>query len=159
MNWNKLFNYVNGELFWKIKVGTRALPGNTVGNLNSHGYLQFNYNRKSHKVHRIIWEMHNGAIPTGMQVDHIDHNRLNNLLTNLRLVSNKDNSRNQSKRVTNSSGVTGVYWHSRDNVWTASIHNEGKLINLGSFAEKENAINARKKAELIYGYHKNHGDA
>lgn len=157
MNWNDILVYENGELFWKVTLSSRAIAGGRVGSLNGDGYLCFNYKRKSHKVHRVIWEMHNGPIPKGMQVDHIDHNRVNNLLSNFRLVDSKTNSRNQKKRVTNSSGVTGVYWHKRDSIWYAAISDGTRLVSLGTFAEKQDTIDARKAAEKLYGYHPNHG--
>lgn len=157
MNWNDVLVYVNGGLFWKVTVGSRAIAGDRVGSLNGDGYLCFNFKCKSHKVHRVIWEMHNGPIPKGMQIDHIDHNRVNNLLSNFRLVDSKTNSRNQKKRVTNSSGVTGVYWHKRDSLWYAAISDGKRLVSLGTFAEKQDAIDARKAAEKLYGYHLNHG--
>ncbi|AHN83416.1 HNH endonuclease [Escherichia phage Bp4] len=101
--------------------------------------------------------MHNGPIPKGMQIDHLDHNRVNNLLSNFRLVDSRTNTRNQKKRVTNSSGVTGVYWHKRDSIWYAAISDGTRLVSLGTFADKQDAIDARKAAEKLYGYHPNHG--
>lgn len=157
MNWNDILVYINGELFWKVTVASRGIAGKKVGNLNSDGYLCFNYKGKSYKVHRVIWEMHNGPIPKGMQIDHLDHNRVNNLLSNFRLVDSRTNTRNQKKRVTNSSGVTGVYWHKRDSIWYAAISDGTRLVSLGTFADKQDAINARKAAEKLYGYHPNHG--
>lgn len=157
MNWNDVLVYVNGELFWKVTVASRGIAGGKVGNLNGDGYLCFNYKGKSHKVHRVIWEMHNGPIPKGMQIDHLDHNRVNNLLSNFRLVDSRTNTRNQKKRVTNSSGVTGVYWHKRDSIWYAAISDGTRLVSLGTFVDKQDAIDARKAAEKLYGYHPNHG--
>lgn len=59
-------------------------------------------------VHRIIWEIHNGKIPNGYQIDHIDGNSTNNKISNLRCVVNKTNTRNQKFRITNTSSVCGV---------------------------------------------------
>ena len=59
-------------------------------------------------VHRIIWEMHNGEIPDGLVIDHIDGDCLNNKISNLRLVTQALNSRNQRKPKNNSSGTVGV---------------------------------------------------
>ena len=64
---------------------------------------------KGYRCHRIIWEIFNGKIPTGMVVDHIDRNPFNNKISNLRLITVSENNRNRSKTVTCKTGVTGVY--------------------------------------------------
>ena len=156
MNWNDLFTYSNGALYWKVFRG-RALAGAVAGSVDNSGYVRVKCFKKMYLVHRIIYEMEIGPIPDGYQVDHIDHNRLNNYPSNFRLVTNLDNCRNQKKRITNSSGITGVYWHSRDEIWAASINDNGKQIYLGKFPSKEEAAKARKEAEKPIGYHKNHG--
>lgn len=114
-------------------------------------------NGRSHKVHRIIWEMHNGTIPEGMEVDHIDHNRLNNAIENLRLVTHRGNAVNQSLRSTNKSGLNGISWDKARNKWVARIYDHGKQIPLGRYSNIDDAIAARKEAELRYGYFENHG--
>jgi hypothetical protein len=118
-----------------------------AGCLDNSGYLRVKCNKKMRLVHHIIYEMEIGPIPDGMQVDHIDRNRLNNYPSNFRLVTNAINCRNQSKRITNTSGVTGVYWHTRDKIWAAHINDNGK----------QEAITAGKEAEKLLGYHINHG--
>lgn len=87
----------------------KAYKGDVAGSLSqTEGYFTVKVNNKSFRVHRIIWEMFNGKIVRGLQVDHLDRNRSNNLISNLRLVSSIINSRNQSFRSTNTSGVCGV---------------------------------------------------
>ncbi|EOU3097717.1 HNH endonuclease signature motif containing protein, partial [Yersinia enterocolitica] len=77
MNWHQYFIYEpeTGLLLNKIS-RYKARIGTPVGFSNGKGYLQVTLNRKPYRVHRIIWEMHNGPIPEGMQIDHIDHNRV-----------------------------------------------------------------------------------
>lgn len=156
MNWHELFVYSNGSLYWKVSRGC-VKAGAIAGCLDNSGYLRVKCNKKMHLVHRIIYEMEIGPIPDGMQVDHIDHNRLNNYPSNFRLVTNAINCKNQIKRITNTSGVTGVYWHTRDKIWAAHINDNGKQIYLGKFNSKQEAITARKEAEKLLGYHINHG--
>jgi hypothetical protein len=86
----------------------RGDPAGSVSSDHKVPYYSVKVNNKTYKVHRIIWEIHFGPIPEGMQIDHIDRNSLNNKVSNLRLVSSKLNSRNQSFRETNTSGVCGV---------------------------------------------------
>lgn len=156
MNWHELFVYSNGSLYWKVSRGC-VKAGAIAGCLDNSGYLRVKCNKKMRLVHRIIYEMEIGPIPDGMQVDHIDHNRLNNYPSNFRLVTNAINCKNQTKRITNTSGVTGVYWHTRDKIWAAHINDNGKQIYLGKFNSKQEAITARKEAEKLLGYHINHG--
>ncbi|HAS2179698.1 TPA: HNH endonuclease [Salmonella enterica subsp. enterica] len=94
MDYKLLFDYKEGILIKKVKLSKRCKIGDQVGWLNSSGYLQFSMRKKVYLVHRVIWEIHNGKIPDGMEVDHIDHNKLNNNIENLRLVSKKENHKN-----------------------------------------------------------------
>ena len=59
---------------------------------NGLGYLRARVNKKDIMVHRLVWEAFNGPIPAGMQIDHIDFNKANNALTNLRVVTQSENS-------------------------------------------------------------------
>lgn len=157
MNWNDIFTYINGEIFWKIRASNNVRIGGKAGTLHASGYLVVGYKGKSWKVHRIIWEMHNGPIPIGMSIDHIYHNRLDNRIENLRIVSSSQNSRNQSKYSTNSSGFTGVCWYKRTGKWAAYIKVSGKQIYLGMFTNIEDAVQARADANATNNFHKNHG--
>ncbi len=83
-------------------------------------------------------------------VDHIDHNRCNNNLENLRWATRSQNQMNKSKQENNTSGSTGVYWYRRENKWAARIQLDCKRKFLGYFDSKEDAKRARKNAEKIY---------
>lgn len=92
---------------------------------------------KSILVHRIIWEMHNGTIPAGMQIDHIDMDVFNNRIENLRLATTSQNKANNKKYANNTSGFKGV---SRDRTrWKAVIGYGGKRIRLGHYSTPEEA--------------------
>lgn len=101
--------------------------------------------------------MHNGPIPKGYQIDHLDHNRYNNRIENLRLVTNQENHRNMPIRKDNCSGYTGVRWVIDRGKWSATICIDGKTKHLGLFRDKDDAIAARQEAEIKYGFHPNHG--
>lgn len=60
------------------------------------------------QVHRVIWELEVGAIPAGLMIDHIDGDRFNNILSNLRVVPRELNARNAKRRTDNATGHTGV---------------------------------------------------
>jgi hypothetical protein len=91
------------------------------------------------------------------EVDHIDGNGTNNIWNNLRAVTRADNAKNMRKSSANTSGVTGVVWIKRIKSWKSQIMVNGCCKYLGYFRSKEEAIAARKAAEVLYGFHENHG--
>jgi hypothetical protein len=91
------------------------------------------------------------------QMDHINHDSLDDRWINLRCVDQIENGRNQPIPVDNKSGVTGVCWYKPYRKWMAYIGVNNKKITLGYFDDKQNAINARRIAENMYGFHQNHG--
>jgi hypothetical protein len=158
MYWNELFTYKEGELYWKA-----ARPGcwdvtRPAGSDDNRGYRRVRVDGKKYSNHRIIWEMFNGAIPEGMQVDHINHDRADNKVENLRLVTRELNQRNQKKHCTNTSGVTGVSYVKRTGRWAAYVYVKGKLRNLGTYPTVAEAAKVREAAiKGLEGYHNNHG--
>jgi hypothetical protein len=112
--------------------------------------------KKVYSAHRIIWTMFYGAAPIN-QIDHINGIRSDNRISNLRAVSSKENNMNRAIRSDNSSGYTGVYFVKKTCRWVCTISANGRLVHLGSFADKNDAITARKEAEAKYGFHPNHG--
>jgi hypothetical protein len=84
-------------------------------------------------------------------IDHIDNNKLNNKKVNLRKCSYEENAMNRysRKEKPSSSGFRGVYWFEKDEVWTATIVIKSKEIRIGSFKTKEEAIAARRGAEIV----------
>jgi hypothetical protein len=123
----------------------------------ANGYVCINKYGYKMQVQRLIMLYMLGKEFPNSEVDHIDHNRSNNRWNNLRIVCRKANSKNLSKNKTNTSGITGVAWHSLRNKWRAYIMVDYKQISLGLYSDKEKAIQARKEAELQYGFHVNHG--
>ena len=105
----------------------------------------------------MIWTMHNGDIPEGMQIDHINGIRDDNRIENLRCASRDENMRNRSKSKRRFPGVTGVNYNKRDNLWHAMISDNSKAISLGHYKSFIAACEARIVAEVNLGYHENHG--
>jgi len=89
-------------------------------------------------------------------VDHINHCGTDNRWCNLQDGSLSDNSKNKSMYAVNKSGATGVYFY--QNKWRANIRIDGELKHLGSFVGFSDAVDARKNAEVLYGFHTNHGE-
>lgn len=88
-----------------------------------------------------------------INIDHIDGNGLNNKWSNLRSVSHSVNGKNQKKHKTNTSGVSGVYYRKDSNRWRARIMVDDKAISLGTFKNKDDAIAARKEAEIKHNFY------
>lgn len=63
MNRNDVFEYRDGQLYWKIRPANRVKVGDIAGSKNNKGYLLFDFKGKKHHAHRVIWEMHYGTIP------------------------------------------------------------------------------------------------
>ena len=158
MNWNDVFEYVEGKIFWKLNPGRKVKAGSEAGSIEvRHGYVSVSFMGSRYKAHRIIWEMFNGQIPDGMQIDHINHIRHDNKIENLRLVKKLENDMNRSVYKNSKSGVTGVRYVEKYRNWRSQIKVNGKQISLGSYSDIREAIKARKDAEVKYGFHENHG--
>jgi hypothetical protein len=134
MDWNKFFEYKEGKLFWKI-AKRKIKIGQEITSTNSSGYLKVCLEGKYFLVHRVIYEMFNGLIPSNLQIDHIDGNRKNNNISNLRLATIKENSYNREKQSNNTSGFKGVNWSKYHFKWRVRI---GKK-HLGYFNDLEEA--------------------
>jgi uncharacterized protein YeaC (DUF1315 family) len=122
------------------------------------GYLWVNTKNTGYLAHRLIWAFHNGEWPDGC-IDHINGDRSDNSMVNLRVVTHSENNKNAAMRKDNTSGHTGVSWSKPQNKWLAQIKVNRKSIGLGFFDNKQDAISARKEASEKYGFHKNHGRA
>lgn len=122
--------------------------------VNHNGYVSGRIFNIGYQSHRVIWAMVHNEWPEN-DIDHIDHNRGNNRIDNLRSVTRLENLRNISIQKNNTSGVLGV--RLACGRWVATIMVNHKSINLGSFSCLEDAKEARRRANIKYGFHKNHG--
>lgn len=113
--------------------------------MNGDGYALGSKNGKRILLHRLIMNC-----PKGKLVDHINHNILDNRKSNLRICDKQKNAFNQTIRKDNTSGTTGVIWNKQHNKWEARIRVDYKLIHLGLYSNKEEAIKVRKEAEVKY---------
>ena len=155
---NYLFKYdpETGNLYKRIN-GTDNFRSKPSGTKTKTGYVQIGVDGKLYLAHRIIMLLVNKSLSDESQVDHIDHNRLNNKLNNLRVVSQSGNMRNCGKRSDSSTGITGVVYHKRARKYMSYISIGGRKMHLGLFNTLEDATRARVRANLQYGYHENHG--
>lgn len=160
INWSEYFRYEpeTGKLYWRISPSRSVKSGGEAGRI-SDGYIRLRFKGREYFAHRVIWAILHPEdhISDGEEIDHIDHNRTNNRPENLRKVSGIDNRRNKTKDHRNTSGITGVGWHAYHKKWQAKISVDGVRVYLGLFLNLEDAVAARKAAEIKYGFHENHG--
>lgn len=148
----RVFNYHpdTGKLTWKISVGVKIWAGKTAGHLRENR-IRVRYKAKNYYAHRLIWLYVHGEWPAGV-VDHIDHDTLNNKISNLRVVDTAASCRNKSIQYNNKTGISGVR-----KTYSATIGVASKTIHLGNFKSFFEACCARKSAEQKYGFHQKHG--
>jgi hypothetical protein len=141
----ELFHYKDGGLFWKThRKGVRA--GSMAGTRCSNGYLHATIDRKLYLAHRLIFLYHHGYLPEN-DIDHIDRNRSNNKIENLREVSKSCNSRNSMQQNSTSSGVKGITWNKHTQKWKAHIATDGTSKYLGYYSDFTEAVAHRHAAE------------
>ena len=142
---HELFEYKDGELVWNINKGTAKI-GDVAGCLDTQGYIQTSINSKPYRTHRLIYIYHNGDIPKGLQVDHINGIRNDNHIENLRLATHQENQWNRTK-------AKGYTWNKRNNKWNAQIKVNGKRKHLGLFYNEDDAhqayLNAKDELHII----------
>ena len=159
---NHLFEYdkETGNLIWKIKPSSRGhsvKAGDIAGTLKSHGYLCVGINYNSYRAHRLIFLMHKGYLPK--TIDHINGDKLDNRIENLRAATIGQNQHNRKTNANNTSGYKGVCWNKAQKKWTARITLERKNIHLGYFANVEEAAEVVRKArEELHGDFAHHGE-
>lgn len=130
--------------------------GKVAGAVQSDGYLHLKVLGITHRSHRIAWAIFYGEWPSD-QIDHINGDKTDNRILNLRNVTHAQNGRNQKLRSTNTTGAHGIYWDKTKRKWRAQINRDGKTTHVGLFDCLDTATAARKKAEADLGYHENHG--
>lgn len=171
---NEMFTYdpFRGLLYWKErplnhfktrgahKAWNTKWSGKTAGNIrydkrNGKTYLCVGFLGKLWFNHRVIFKMLHGIEPE--QIDHKDGDGTNNKIDNLRASNQNDNGKNKHLLSSNTSSVCGVSYHKRMMKWRARITVDGVMIHLGTFENFEDAVKARKEADLKYKFHKGHG--
>jgi len=132
---HELFDYKNGNLIWKFAKSRRVKAGDIAGCLDEYGYILIGVNGGVYRAHRLIYFYHHGYFP--LFIDHIDGNRANNKIENLRSVTTSQNAMNQKISTRNSSGIKGVMWHKRDKKWVVQLRVNSKNHSFGYFDDKE----------------------
>ena len=144
------FDYKNGDLYYK-KSKSRIKIGQKAGYKNSHGYCKITINGQSYPAHRIIFYYHFGFMPK--VVDHINQNRSDNRIENLRATDQSWNTIYSKKNTKNTSGYKNVSWHKQCKKWWVRIFVEGKRKSFGLFDNLQDAVKVAKETRI-----KHHGE-
>lgn len=172
----QLFRYEpeTGKLYWRERGPESFSPGRRwsvrhkvdnwnvrhagkeAGAVHPDGYLRVSIDNRLYSGHRLAWAVHYGEEPA-KNIDHIDGDKLNNRIANLRLADHAENMRNVRGKPRNTSGVTGVFWCKRSKRWLARVSLGNRKVWTRSFREIDDAAKAvaTKRAEL--GYSARHG--
>lgn len=151
----ELFDYNKGGfLIRKLRLSNSARVGARAGVNNGNGYSRVWADGSFVYVHRLVWIFHNGDIPAGSEIDHINGDRQDNRIENLRLATRAENRQNAGRQSNNSSGLTGVYKPKGYGKWIAKIKKGGKTKHIGVYETKEEAAAAYAKAKAeVHSFH------
>jgi len=148
-----IYNPDTGVLVWKVDRGAGvARAGRVAGGFDRRGYGRLSIGGKYHLAHRVIWAfVHGEWPPDGFEVDHINRDKGDNRLANLRLATRTQNRHNTASLKHNRAGVRGVVRHKKK--WRAAIVANGRIHHLGSYSCIGKAAKAYRNAVLSL-----HGD-
>lgn len=149
------YNQNTGIFTWKVNKSKRSNIGNVAGWLDG-GYTKIEIDNKPYKAHRLAWLYVYGEMPKHL-IDHINNDRSNNKISNLREATYQENNENYKTPKTNKSGVKNVSWYKQLNKWVVSISIKGVKKTIGYFDDLEFAelvaIEARNKYRMEFANH------
>ena len=138
-----LYKPDNGDFFIKID--------SSIKRYSLDGYTTIYIDGRVYFIHRLAWLYVYGYFPEH-QIDHINRDKKDNRLCNLREVSHSCNIRNSKLPKTNKSGVKGVSWSKTSKAWVTQIYHNKKAHNLGFNNEFSEAVCLRLAAEQCLGW-------
>ena len=137
-----------GVITWLVRPSRNVFAGSAAGHVGGNGYISITINKHRYKAHRLAWLLAYGAWPSG-HIDHINGDKADNSITNLRDVTRRLNQQNQRRAMsTNLLGVLGVS-RSRGR-FSASIRVDGKQCRIGTYDTPEEASAAYVGAKRVF---------
>lgn len=134
------YDPATGLFYWR-KPRPFCSTGKAAGGVTPYGYIRIVIDGRPHQAHRLAWFYTYGFWPE-QEIDHINGDRSDNRLRNLREATPSQNQANKAMRRDNASGVKGVTWDKARGKWKAMISVNCKTINLGRFDDIEAAATA-----------------
>ncbi len=144
----EIVEYKEGFLIAKTKWANKITVGSLLGSKNKDGYLQVSIQNKKYYVHRLVFLYHYGFLPES--VDHVDGNKSNNRIENLRAASLHQNNYNLKTPKSNKSGVKNVHWNRKNKNWNVTLAANNKSMYFGSFDDLELATLVAEEARNLY---------
>ena len=136
-----------GYLTWKVSPSQKIKVGSVVGSKCRGEYLGFGYKGKKYSIHRVIWELHNGSIPVGYFIDHINRDKYDNRIENLRLATPSQNNANAAR-----GKMRNCYWVEHAKAYQVRVQHKGKLYFAGYYTDLEDAkVAAYQLRKEVYG--------
>lgn len=156
MTWISKQTYVKDSVRWNARYA-----GKECGAVDDKGYRRvlFRFEKdRTFKIrcHRLAWFIVYGVMPTG-EIDHINQNKLDNRIANLRDVPKEINQRNGTRKRNNTSGVPGVTWHKQKQKWCAQVNVLGIHYHVGLFDKIDESDKAVREFRAKHGFTENHG--
>lgn len=144
---HELFELKDGQLFRKKSVSNNTKVGDKVGTFTAQGYVQVKIKGKLHSAHHIVYKMLNNK--EAVLLDHIDGNKSNNKIENLREATSSQNAIN-AKKIANKSGCKNVLWQKSRQNWIVKLHVNGNQKYIGEFKDVELADLVAQEARIKY---------
>lgn len=142
------YNPETGDFYWKISPKHGVNVGDKAGSQHI-GYTRLTIKRKKYLTHRLAWLYVYGEFPKG-DIDHIDNDRANCRINNLRIANKSTNGYNRKKQANNTSGIKGVIWCKASNKWSVRIGVNKKKIYFGVWDDLEFAELVAQEARAKY---------
>ena len=146
---HELLDYDGSNLIWKVNRGTNKTKGEIAGCTRKGGYRRIAINKRKYQAHRLLWIYHYGSIDKDLDIDHINGDKRDNSIENLRLITHQENHFNRTT-------AKGYCWNKAAKKWRAQIQVDYKKITLGFYNTEQDARNAYLQAKAMHHIIKEH---
>lgn len=154
------YDYDSGDLVWRERRDVQKSWNSKFSgkkaftSLSPNGYKTGSLNNKDYYSHRVVWTYVFGFIPNGYDIDHINRDRSDNRICNLRLASRSSNNANRIGKEGSTSKFLGVSWSNRYKKWISQITKDYKNTLIGRFHSEVDAAKAYDRAAIeIHGHY------
>lgn len=138
----------SGNLAWRVRVNNSVKVGDNIGTKHNKGYKFFRLNKTFDFNHRVVWYLAHGEWPLG-EIDHINGDKSDNRLENLRDVTHRQNMWNKASQKA-TSVYKGVHWHKGSSKWRATLWTGASKVHLGLFQDEKEAAFAYDHAARVF---------
>ena len=149
------FDYVDGKLYWKANANQKV-RFKEAGFVTKKGYRKVEFDGRKYGTHQIVFALHHGYIPNA--VDHINTDKLDNRIENLREADRCQNGYNRGMTASNTSGIKNVAYRADSDKWRVTLRVDGRTKSFGSYFDIELAeLVSFEARDKWHGEYANHG--